>query len=64
MKKIVLILGILGMLTGCVPLDGQYYGNSNYQTSADIHEQIRRAYGVEAAKGTAKWDINYENLMY
>ena len=63
MKKIVLMLGILGMLTGCIPLDSQYYGSSNYQ-SEDIHEQIKKAYGVKESKGKARWDINYEDLMY
>ena len=62
MKKIVLVLGIIGILTGCVPLDSQYYGN-NYQ-SGDIHERIRKAYGVKESKGKARWDINYEDLMY
>ena len=63
MKKIVLLLGILGLMTGCIPLDTNsqnYYGSSNYQTG----EQIRRAYGVKEAKGKAKWDVNYENIMY
>lgn len=66
-KKIVLLLGILGLMTGCIPLDTNsqnYYGSSNYQTGDDIHEQIRRAYGVKEAKGKAKWDVNYENIMY
>ena len=56
MKKIVLLLGILGLMTGCIPLDTNsqnYYGSSNYQTGDDIHEQIRRAYGVKEAKGKA-----------
>ena len=74
MKKIVLVLGILGMLTGCTNLD-EIFGNNGERTHIynektgkyepnDIHTRIKNAYGVEAAKGTARWDINYEDLMY
>lgn len=79
MKKIILILGLLGMFTGCTALEKfkedwaaaangerEYVYNENtgkYEPN-DIHTRIKNAYGVEAAKGTAKWDVNYENIMY
>ena len=74
MKKIVLILGLLGMFTGCTGLDELLSNNGerasvyNEKTGKyepnDIHTRIKNAYGVEASKGTAKWDVNYENIMY
>lgn len=74
MKKIVLLLGLLGMFTGCTGLDALlsnngerdyiYNENTGKYEPNDIHTRIKNAYGVEAAKGTAKWDINYENIMY
>ena len=67
-KKIVLLVLSIMVLTGCANLDEIFGNNYNENTGKyepnDIHTRIKNAYGVEASKGTAKWDVNYENIMY
>ena len=81
MKKIVFMLGIIGILTGCEALEaikedfhrtvalgakvqaqpgyGAYNQNNAYDRRK-MSERIQKAYGSKEAK----WDMNYENLMY
>jgi len=74
MKIVLLVLSIM-VLTGCANLDEIFGNNGGERTHVynentgkyepnDIHTRIKNAYGVEASKGTAKWDVNYENIMY
>ena len=79
MKKIVLILGILGLVTSCTTLEDFktaleeqkhaprtriYNPHTGKYEKNDIHTQIDNAYGVKKSKGQPKWDINYEDIMY
>ena len=59
MKVVLLLLGLL--LVGCTDL-GEYrpYNRDNPSDRAEMSKRIKKAYQGK----DAKWDVNYENLMY
>ena len=59
MKVVLIVLGLL--LVGCTDL-GEYrpYNDANPADRAEMSRRIKRAYQSK----DAKWDVNYENIMY